>query len=376
MKYRLAYGVIFSAALGCSFSVNSKTSISEPQPSQAALENLGQQIFFDTRLSEPQGQSCASCHNPQHAYAHKDVSVSPGATPRLLGKRNAPSLSYSSLTPAWHFNNEDETWIGGFFIDGRALTLEEQALGPLLDPLEMALPSKVILAQRIKSGPYAKVLESLYGAELWQDSDNVATLIAKSLVAFQSSDSFTPRFTSKYDAYLRGKTQLTPQETRGLQLYEAEDKGNCAACHQSQRGENGEWPLFTDFSYDNLGLPKNPELAFLKASAEHNPLGENFVDRGLADNPNILDSLAQLGKFKVPTLRNITVTGPYMHNSLFSDLTEAVEFYNSRDIEEKWSTPEIAENVNKDELGDLKLTSQEVEDIVVFLGTLTDGWSQ
>ncbi len=344
------------------------------QPTKTKLETLGRLIFFDTSLSQPAGQSCASCHNPQYAYADQDKAISPGASPHLLGKRNAPSLSYASLTPQWHFNSEDETWIGGFFYDGRALTLEEQATMPMFDPLEMAIPSIPFLKEKLQATGYASQFDTQFGSQIWQENNQMLTAVGQALAAFQSSDDFAPRFTSKYDAYLRGETSLSLQERNGLSLFESETKGNCAACHMSQLAEDGSMPLFTDFSYDNLGVPKNNTLAFLSLPEQFNPAGKAFVDIGLAASPNIDNPELQKGKFKVPTLRNIAITGPYMHNSFFTDLTEAVEFYNTRDSNPQWSTPEIKENVNTEELGDLKLTKQEVEDIVAFLHTLTDGW--
>lgn len=338
------------------------------------LENLGRLMFFDTSLSNPVGQSCASCHNPQFAYSDQGKDVSPGASPELQGKRNAPSLSYVSFTPQWHFNEEDETWIGGFFHDGRALTLPQQALMPIFDPLEMGVPSPQVLKEKLQSSQYADELERIFGMQIWQQDTHLIDAVGQALAAFQSSEEFAPRFTSKYDAYLQGKVQLNEQEQNGLTLFEAEDKGNCAACHMSQPDEKGNLPLFTDFSYDNLGVPKNTKLRFLSLEKSFNPDGKNFIDVGLANSPNINTPSAQRGKFKVPTLRNIAITGPYMHNSFFTDLTEAVEFYNSRDGHAIWSIPEVKDNVNTEELGDLKLTPQEIDDIVAFLETLTDGW--
>jgi cytochrome c peroxidase len=202
----------------------------------------------------------------------------------------------------------------------------------------------------------------------------------------QRTPQFAP-FTSKYDAYLAGKAKLTKQEMRGLRLFEREDKGNCAACHPSKPGPRGEPPLFTDFSYDNLGVPRNPDNPFYKLSAKFNPAGELFVDRGLGA---ALNKQSEDGKFKVPTLRNIALTGPYMHNGYFRPLEGVTAFYNDRDVrplcgsnrvseaealkQKCWPAPEAISNVNKDELGDLKLTRREVADIVAFMKTLTDGW--
>jgi cytochrome c peroxidase len=346
----------------------------ESQYDDNTLESIGRLLFFDTQLSEPAGQSCSSCHNPQNAYADKGRITSLGAQKELTGARNAPSLSYSSFTPKWHFNQQDETWIGGFFHDGRALTLQQQALMPMFDPLEMAIPSELALVERVQARPYSQLIETVFGTDIWQNTSATLDAIAIALSAFEVSDSFANRFSSKYDAYLRKQTELSDTEARGLALFEDENKGNCAACHQSKISEEGEWPLFTDFSYDNLGVPKNTKLTFYQLPSNYNALGVAHIDEGLANNPNIADPSAQRGKYKVPTLRNVALTQPYMHNGFFDDLTSATEYYNSRDSNPQWSTPEVAENVNKEELGDLKLSKQEVQDIVAFLHTLTDGW--
>jgi cytochrome c peroxidase len=194
--------------------------------------------------------------------------------------------------------------------------------------------------------------------------------IADAIAAFERSAEVNP-FTSKYDSYLKGEASLTDAEQRGLALYEDETKGNCAACHPS-RSTTDVPPLFTDFTYDNLGVPRNPENPFYDLPAEFNPDGEGFVDLGLGTT---VELASENGKFKVPTLRNIALTAPYMHNGVLATLTEVVEFYSTRDTDPaRWGAPEVAENVNVDELGDLGLTAAEIEDIVSFLGTLTDGW--
>lgn len=355
---------------------SAQASEKDSQSNTATVESIGRLLFFDTQLSEPAGQSCASCHNPLTAYSDAGKMTSAGAKTGLTSVRNAPSLSYSAFTPQWHFNQQDETWIGGFFHDGRAITLQQQALMPMFDPLEMAVPSELALVNRVQNRPYAQLFESVFGTGIWQNTPATLDAIAMALSTFEASDSFAKRFSSKYDAYLRKRTELSDAEARGLALFEDENKGNCAACHQSKVSEQGDWPLFTDFSYDNLGIPKNPRMAFYQLPVKYNALGASHIDVGLANNPNISDHNAQRGKFKVPSLRNIALTKPYMHNGFFEDLTLATEFYNSRDINPEWSTPEVAENVNKEELGDLKLSKQEVQDIVAFLHTLTDGWQQ
>ncbi|WP_040522127.1 cytochrome-c peroxidase [Aliiglaciecola lipolytica] len=355
--------LIFVCCLTLSFSATSNDEMSA----------LGKMVFFDPKLSTPVGQSCASCHKPDKGYADNQI-VAAGANPILFGNRNVPSISYVSFTPKWHFNSEDGTWIGGFFWDGRSLTLHEQAAGPLLSPLEMGNQTKSDVVNKVKKAAYAPHFTKLFGADIWTDSNRAFEAILETLVKFQSSKAFAPRFSSKYDAYLRKKVELSSQEKRGLKIFEDEDKGNCAACHPSQINEQGEWPLFTDFSYDNLGVPRLLSSPFLNMEERYNPAGKNYIDNGLADNPNIQTPTIQRGKFKVPTLRNIALTAPYMHNGVVTTLFEVLEYYNSRDVDSKWGSPEVAENVNNEELGDLKLTTQDIEDLEAFLNTLTDDW--
>ena len=192
----------------------------------------------------------------------------------------------------------------------------------------------------------------------------------KAIEAYEKTAEVSP-FSSKYDHFLRGDVELSAQEMHGLTLFEAEEKGNCAACHPSQPGDDGSPPLFTDFTYDNLGTPRNPENPFYIVPKELNPDGLDFVDLGLGA---ILDDSSENGKFRVPTLRNVAVTGPYMHNGVFKTMFEVLAFYNTRDIID-WPNPEVRANVNREELGNLGLTNEELEDLVAFLRTLTDGWN-
>jgi cytochrome c peroxidase len=195
--------------------------------------------------------------------------------------------------------------------------------------------------------------------------------MADAIEAYEKTSEFSP-FNSKYDHWLRGETELTEQELRGLKLFEAEDKGNCAACHPSRLAADGSPPLFTDFTYDNLGVPRNPENPFYSLPSDLNPDGFAFVDFGLGETVN---DPAQNGKFRVPSLRNVAITAPYMHNGVFKTLFNVVAFYNTRDVAE-WPAPEVLENVNMEEMGNLGLTNQELEDLVAFLRTLTDGWNE
>ena len=195
--------------------------------------------------------------------------------------------------------------------------------------------------------------------------------MADALAAYERTEEVNP-FSSKFDLWQVGKASLTEQEQRGFMLFVVESKGNCAACHPHTPSEDGTPALFTDFTYDNLGAPVNPENPFLLLDAEYNPDGMEFRDQGLG---GFLNDPRENGKFRVPTLRNVAVTQPYLHNGVFKTLYQVVAFYNTRDVA-PWPEPEVTENLNTDEMGNLGLTNQEVEDIVAFLETLTDGYME
>jgi len=221
----------------------------------------------------------------------------------------------------------------------------------------------------IREAGYREQFLEVYGEEALDDPEEAFNHMADAIAAYEMTPEFTP-FDSKYDQYLAGEVHLTARELEGLDLFESEEKGNCAACHPSQLGPDGSPPLFTDFTYDNLGTPKNPENPFYFLPAELNPDGVNWVDLGLGP---IVSDPEYNGFFRVPTLRNVAVTPPYMYNGVFHTLYQVVSFYNSRDMA-PWPEPEVAMNVNREELGDLGLTPREMESIVAFLRTLTDGY--
>lgn len=347
---------------------------------------LGQKLFFDTNLSEPAGQACASCHSPEFAFtdADKTQPTSKGVDISLHGNRNAPTAMYMAYSPAFHFNREEGIYMGGQFFDGRAATLEDQAKGPFLNPVEMANPNAEAVVEKVKVSSYAMQFDKIYGAGALDDSTQAYDYIADAIAEFERSAVFN-RFSSKYDFYLFGKAAFTAQERRGLAVFEG--KGNCAACHPNRPPLNGTPPLFTDFSYDNIGAPKNAENPFYALSREFNPDGENFVDLGLGAS---LGLQLEEGKFKVPTLRNVAITSPYTHNGYFKNLRNVVEFYNTRKIKHRcadplndetkslvqkcWATPEVTQNVNFGEMGNLKLSQRDIDDLVAFLETLTDGY--
>lgn len=363
-------GIFFICFAGC---IQTNKNDANPETLLSPKEELGKLLFFDESLSEPSGQSCATCHDPRVAFADPNIElpVSKGVIPGLYGNRNDMTISYSAYIPTLHYNKEEEVWIGGFFWDGRVNTLAEQSMGPILNPLEMANPDTLSIFNKLKTLPYVDQFIEVYGSNAIKNKGIAFKNMADAIQAYEMTTEVSP-FSSKYDQWMLGKVNLTEQEIRGMSIFMSEEKGNCAACHPNVEGEDKSPPLFTDFTYDNLGTPRNPENPYYMMSKDHNPDGFEYIDLGLGitvNDPN------QNGKFRVPTLRNVAITAPYMHNGVFKTLFNVIAFYNTRDIS-KWPEAEVKENVNFEELGNLKLTNQEIEDLVAFLQTLTDGWQE
>jgi len=376
-----------------------------------AQERLGKRLFFDEALSANQNQSCASCHHPSfgttgaESAVNATGSVYEGSVPGRFGNRRPPSAAYAGDSPKLH-QDEEKKWVGGMFWDGRATgdtlgdPLAEQAQGPFLNPLEHGLPSAAELVKRVCAARYGAAFRAAWGKDACTGKTELDyARIGRSIAAYERSRELSP-FTSKYDAVLAGRAQLSPREASGLALFNG--PGKCAECHPAAPGPRGEPPLFTDFTYDNLGVPRNPLNPFYYQAAA-NPAGTGWVDEGLGGFLRERGGATEvyepeLGKFKVPTLRNAdlrirpagTVVGEaskaYGHNGYFKTLREVVHFYNTRDTLPScapgaqgervscWPVPEVARNVNKEEMGNLGLTPAQEEDIVAFLGTLSDGW--
>ena len=362
----LALLIIFSA-LSCKPS-NQHAELSTELSSK---EQLGKLLFFEKSLSNPVGQDCSDCHKPEFAFADPDTGlpVSKGAVEGRYGNRNDMPAAYSAYVPPLHKDTVEDIWVGGLFWDGRANSLEEQAMGPPLNPLEMANLDTVSIRDKLSELEYAGMFKEIYGPDALDDPLKAFSNMADAIAAYERSAELN-RFDSKYDLFLGGEAELSAQEIRGMGLFVAETKGNCVACHPSTPSEDGTPPLFTDYTYDNLGAPRNPENPFYTLTPDLNPDGFDYTDFGLAITVN---DPAENGKFRVPTLRNVALTPPYLHNGVFKTLYQVVAFYNTRDVG-PWPPPEVAENVNDEELGDLGLTNQEIEDIVAFLLTLNDGW--
>ncbi len=358
------------------------------------LEQLGKLLFFDDSLSDPPGMSCATCHSPEVGFTGPDSEINrtmvayPGAVATLGGNRKPPTAAYGGDSPVLHYDQDEGVWIGGMFFDGRATgwtlddPLAEQAQGPFLNPLEHNLASAQMVCDLVNRSDYVDRFEQIWGAgslDCENDVQGTYDRIARAIAAFERSAEVNP-FTSKYDYFLAGKVELTAEEKLGLEVFE--NQGKCSECHPSQPGPDNSPPLFTDFTYDNLGIPRFDKLPFYTLPAEFNPAGKDWVDSGLA---GFLETTAEykhhvadnLGKHKVPTLRNVDMRPSpdfvkvFGHNGYFRTLYDIVHFYNTRDTEE-WPPPEVSENVNTDELGDLGLTLAQEQALVAFLKMLSD----
>ena len=368
-------------------------------------EQLGKNLFFD-KIADPDWVSCATCHAPDVGFTgpipgvNLDGAVYRGAVPQRFGNRKPPSAAYATLSPIFYYDETEELFIGGNFWDGRATgevlgnPAADQALGPFLNPVEMNNASKQAVLEQIAKSKYALLWEEVWGEPISWETKAAIELnydrVGLAIAAYEDSSEVN-QFSSKYDYFLEGEVELTEQEAWGLELFEG--KAMCSACHPSSTpGPSGEPPLFTDFSYDNLGTPKNPanpfynmDVVLLDDGTAINPLGADWIDPGLggflSTRPEWADKAAEnMGKHKVPTVRNVAKVPDdslfpkaYMHNGVFKSLKEVVHFYNTRDVEE-WPEAEVAENVNTDELGDLGLTDEEEDAIVAFLKTLSDGY--
>jgi cytochrome c peroxidase len=402
-----------------------------PTGSLSAAALLGEKIFEDTALSVSGKQSCATCHVKAYAFAADPTASGPdhglpvplgGPHMDQPGFRNTPSLMYGSYAPAFYFDS-DGAPNGGFFRDGRAATLVDQAIDPFTTSFEMANADAVAVIERLKTRPYLADFQALYGAATVSDPQAALRRMGSAIAAFETESSVFHPFSSKYDYVLAGKAPFTAQEQRGLALFNNPTKGNCAACHPSTSANGSTPPLFTDFSYDNLGVPRNVAIA---ANSDLNaptytPTNSNdgvhaYYDLGicgpLRDNGGLNDS-GICGQFKVPTLRNIAVTAPYFHNGRFTTLKDAIGFYVRRDTNPDESFPVLQGgtttkfddlpalyggqftvtanepgsdagylgNVNTSEIpynrliGDTPaLDEREINDLITFLCTLTDGY--
>lgn len=332
---------------------------------------LGEALFSDNTLSSNSQMSCATCHDSAKAFtdSRPGFPTSQGAIAGRFGVRQSPSIMYMAFSPDFNPNaGEGATALGGQFWDGRAKDLPTQAKSPLLNPTEMNNASAEDVVNKVKAGPAAAGLKHVYGANIFNNASVAFDAIVDAIAAFERTPKISP-FSSKYDAFLNGTAQLNASELRGLAVFNG--KAACSGCHTSARGTDGSPPLFTNFCYANLGVPKNPNNPFYTMPAQFNPEGSSYIDHGLGAVTGRPDDD---GNFMTPTLRNVALTAPYFHNGFFSDLTDVVKFYNTKN-DGHFGVAEVPATENMVELGDLKLTNQEVSDVVAFLRTLTDGYT-
>ena len=313
-----------------------------PAPVASTLSlaaQAGQKIFFDQALSGSGKMSCATCHSPDFAYGPpNNLAVQlGGAGLDAQGGRAVPSLRYTQFTPAYSdlLDNPDGISVpgpgGGLTWDGRAATLAEQARIPLLAANEMANASPQQVVDKVRLAPYAALFQQAFGKDALTATDAAFANVLAALQAFQLEDpSFHP-YSSKFDLYAANKIggSLSAAETRGLKLFSDPKGANCASCHFQGAGLNGSSGLFTDFSYEAIGVPRNPAIAANKDPA--------YFDTGLckpnrSDHPDKPDgSNPFCGMFKAPSLRNVATRTTFFHNGVIHSLDQAIRFYNTRD---------------------------------------------
>jgi len=341
------------------------------------LEALGERLFFDVNLSANRTQSCATCHDPDYGFADPRGMASIGDDGESLGDRNAPSAAYAAFTPEFH-KNTDGIWAGGQFWDGRANRLEDQAGGPPLNPIEMGMADEAAVIARLLEDPvYTEAFPTLFDDDVLGDPQSGYTAMTDAVAAFERTEVFSP-FDSKYDRFLRGEVELTREEDLGRVLFFSEQFTNCNLCHQLGKSQLDPQETFTNYEYHNIGVPENLALRDL------NGVTRGTVDIGLAAHPDMDSNPTLRGKFKTPTLRNVAVTGPYMHNGVFEDLRTVVLFYNqfnTTDVKrrtnpetgETFRMPAVPATLAVEELTHgPALDDRRVDAIVAFLKTLTD----
>jgi cytochrome c peroxidase len=371
----------------------------------AQLVALGGMIFFDRNLSDPPGQSCASCHSPETGFTGPTSAINaagavyPGAANRpkdpRFGNRKPPTAAYATPSPELSVDGEG-VFSGGLFWDGRATgwrlhsPAAEQALGPFLNPVEQNLPDAAAVVNRVCGASYGPLFRAVFPGACTSDVLAAYDRIGLAVAAFEASP-FVNRFSSKFDRVLRGEARFSPLEAKGFALFKDENKGKCALCHTVEEGDPR--PIFTDNTFDNLGLPPNPLNPATRAGEIDHGLGAFLRSAEAAQVHPEWAGIASGydGAQRVPPLRNVdkrpypSFVKAYGHNGVFKSLKQIVHFYNTRDVLPKceeirsprfgvncWPRPEVPQNVNADELGDLGLTNAEEDAIVAFLKTLSD----
>lgn len=358
----------------------------------SAAAQLGQAIFHDSALSASGRMSCASCHDPARGHA------SPFATPVAFGGvgfpadrsdaasglRAAPAIRYLRYNSGFRIE-ADGTPRGGFFWDGRANSLAEQAQKPFLAANEMANANAADVVAKLARAPYAERFRQVFGEDILSDPNRALERMGFALERYQLEDADFAPFSSKFDAVNAGRARFSDAELRGLAWFNRRDKGNCAACHPSTKPANAPAALFTDFSYDSLGVPRNAAIA-----ANRDPL---FFDLGLCGPARgELSARTDLcGRFKVPSLRNVALRTHFFHNGRFDSLAEVLRFYVTRDTQpSQWYPGPVYDDLPAAMRGNVNvsegpynrrpgqaaaLTDAELSDLLAFLNTLTDGYT-
>ncbi|CAA6800560.1 MAG: Cytochrome c551 peroxidase (EC [uncultured Sulfurovum sp.] len=363
---------------------------------QLTKAELGEQLFFDKNLSLTRNTSCSTCHDPDHAFmdtrfkatdANQSIfmhgALSVGDDGVSLGGRNTPTAAYAMFSPEFNAT----TVVGGQFHDGRAATLKDQAMRPPLDGAEMMMPDEESVIERIKENTeYVTAFKNLYGDTIFEDTEKAYNAMGEAIGNFEKTDLFAP-FDSKYDVYVKckedgGKTSACLQagnwsvdEQLGMDLFFSEANTNCASCHQLQNTSEVSGETFSNYKFENIGTPKN--LATIKARFD---LGQGESE--VTDHGGLAQGAAD-GAIKVPTLRNVAVTGPYMHNGVFADLTTVLEFYEhlrgagnkaiNPETNAPWGETDVEDTINHELLQQgVELTDRKIEALEAFLKTLTD----
>ena len=362
-----------------------------------AIAALGRKLFFDPALSASGHTACASCHDPAHAFSAANPQPVQLGGPHLSrpGIRAVPSLMYGQDAPAFtlhYFEAEDEGDesvdqgpTGGRDWDGRVDRARDQAALPLLDVNEMANATPASVVAAVAAAVYADEVRQLYGKDVFADTVKAFGAITQALEFYQETPAAFSPFTSEYDAFLRGRARLSTAEARGLALFNDPQKGNCAQCHKSAVSADGRPPLFTDFGYAALGLPRNSAIP---ANAD-----PTYFDLGLCGpaRHDLAQQAQYCGFFKAPSLRNAALRQSFYHNGIVHTLRQAVAFYAERDsAPEKWyPMPQhgtlakfndlpsaYAANVSQEPPFGPKrvLSDADIDDLTAFLATLTDGY--
>ncbi len=372
-KYFILSGVVAAFLVGCA--------LNEPngelkEVDKVAQEELGQMLFFDPNLSKNRTMSCSTCHDPSNGFVDvRDNGVgkmaSLGDDLKSVGDRQAPTAAYAKFSPPFHYDKKKKQYVGGQFWDGRERDLAGQAGGPPLNPIEMGMPDKKSVIERIKENElYVQTFKKLYGKDIFKDIDRAYLMMTKSIEAYEKTNEFST-FDSKYDKYLKGEYELTRLEELGMALFFSNNNTNCSTCHML-KGEGQQGETFTNYEYRNIGTPVNHAL--------RSKNGVTAKDDGLLANPQVKDE-NQRGKYKIPTLRNVAVTAPYMHNGVFKDLRTVMEFYDkynntartiNPETHKKWLEAEVKSTVALEELKMKKLSDQKIEALVAFMKILTD----